>query len=442
MRSTCFCLALLLGMCLHAQHAQSQGGFREVLEIVGIELTKLHAINPVQPTADDWSIIAQIVARLEQHTADLDRWIQKRKEFSADEVGELFDVEGIVERVDKFTAPDGVDPEQLYRCQFKFTDRRDAVVLAVKVPERWKLGAPLKEPVSLRGVLLRAEGTPLLLTNHVSWHPQDGLSAGQLLLVRFGMDAALWDEIVQRTAFVSPANGREANAFYACLAAIAKVPVAELATLTLESIADVAAAVKLDAGTKRERQIAAAVAEQAALGLSSVAPLFLNPRSQVGQLVRLEGTARRAVRIVAEDLSGGQPIREYYELDVFTADSQNLPIVCLVTRLPTGFPEGDAIRAGVRIDGVFFKLWRYHSRQIKEIAGETATQQASYTPVVMAATVTWLKQATTPEQWWGLAIGGIAFVLVIGGLLRMMFSPRARPRMLKDETPDFSKLRN
>lgn len=434
-----FYLVLLLA-CLHTQTALSQGGFRDVLEIVGVEPAAIPAINPDQPTADDWQTISQIVARLEQHASDLSRWAMKDASFSGDVVGELFDVEGTVERVDKLTAPAGMKPAQLYRCQFKLADGRAVVVLAVQVPKRWEIGRPLKEPASLRGVLLRADETPLLLTTHVSWHPQEGLSAGQLLLARFGMDAALWDDVVQRTAFVSPERGREAQAFYATLAAIAKVPPAELTALTLESIADSAAAVKLDGGTKSERQIAAAVTDQAALGLSSVAPLFLNPQEQVGQLVRIEGTARRAVRIVADDPSDLQPIREYYELEVFTADSQNLPIVCLVTRLPAGFPVGDAIRAGVRVDGVFFKLWRYRSRQIKETAGETATPQASYTPVVMAATVTWLKQATTPERWWGLTVGGIVFVLLMGGLLRMMLSSRSRSRTLKDETPDFSRL--
>jgi hypothetical protein len=58
----------------------------------------------------------------------------------------------------------------------------------------------------------------------------------------------------------------------------------------------------------------------------------------------------------------------------------------------------------------------------------------------MAATVTWLKQATTPERWWGLAIGGFIFVLVMGGLLRIMFASRSRMPSLKDETPDFSSL--
>jgi hypothetical protein len=439
MKVAIFCTSSLLALCLFALPARSQGGFREVLKIVDIEPTKLTAIDTEKPTADDWQVVSQILARLDQHASDLDRWTMNDAQFAAANVGELFNLEGTTKRVDKLVAPAGFEPPQLYSCQLEFNDGRQAIVLTAQVPSRWKVDKAINEPASLRGVLLQANEAPVLLTPHLSWHPREGLPLGQLLLARFGMDAALWDDIVQRTAFISPERGREAQVFYAVLETIAKVPPADLAALTLQSIADGAIAVKTETGTKQERLIAAAVAERAAVGLSSVVPLFLNPQEQVGHLVRLEGTARRAVRIVVDGSTQKQSLAEYYELDVFTADSQNLPIVCLVPQLPAGFPVGDTIHAGVRLDGVFFKLWRYHTRKTAQTEGETAPQQASYTPVVMAATVTWLKQATTPKSWWGLAVGGVIFVLVIGGLLRMSLASRTRPQIHK-ETPDFSKL--
>jgi hypothetical protein len=442
MKTAILCVSSLLSLSLLATAAQTPGGFREMLEIVGIEPALLNAIDANQPTAEDWQIVAQIVARLDQYASSLDRWTRKDPQFAAGETGELFDLAGTVKQVDKLAAPAGVELPQLYRCQLELAEGRQALVLSVQVPKRWELGKPLQEPVSLRGVLLGANESPVFLTTHLSWFPRAGLPLGQLLLSRFGMDATLWDDIVQRSVFVSPDRGRESQAFYAILTAIAKIPTAELATIALQSIADNARAARLDSGTKVERQVAAAVAERAARNLSSVAPLFLNPEAQVGQLIRIEGIARRAVRIVADPFPNGQSLSEYYELEVFTDDSQNLPIVCLVARLPAGFPTGDAIRAGVRVDGVFFKLWQYHSRETKQSPGETTTLQASYTPIVMAASVTWLKQSTTMKSWWGLAVGGIVFVLVMVGFWRMLLSSRKPTRLSQEDLPDFSQLQD
>jgi hypothetical protein len=257
------------------------------------------------------------------------------------------------------------------------------------------------------------------------------------------MDASLWDDIGQRSPFDSPEKGREAEAFYACLAALKQVPAAELAKQTLKSITEAAAA-DARGQSKIRNQIIAAVREQAERGLSSVAPLFLEPERQVGELLRIDGTARRAVRISVDNkdrLAASQPIDEYFELEVFTADSQNFPLVCCVTSLPAGFPTGDAIRADVRLNGVFFKSWRYRSRKVVDGPGETATQQQRYTPVVLAASVTWLQQVPAGQSWWGLAVGGAIFAAMIFGLARMVISFRQdRRTRLPAEPPNFSEL--
>ncbi len=193
--------------------------------------------------------------------------------------------------------------------------------------------------------------------------------------------------------------------------------------------------------SKHAAALASAVIKQAERGFSSVAPLFLEPRNVVGELVRLEGTARRAVRISVsqqEQLTVGHPISEYFEIEVFTADSQNMPVVCCVTHLPAGFPTGDAIRAAVRFDGVFFKGWRYRSRKVVEGPGETESQQQRYTPIILAAAVTWLKQPSTAPSLWGLVVGSGIFVAMIYGLTKMFVSHRrASHTRLPDKLPDF-----
>lgn len=419
---------------------KEQGGFRELLGIIGIEPESLSSISAEEPTPADWQLIAQIAHRLgQQSDADLQRWTLSSESLQNDSVGELIELTATAERVDELMAPDGAVPNaemaKLFRTTVKLTDGSTAEILSASIPARWEIKSSLNEPISWRGVLLRGGEKPLLLARNLSWHPTTGVPGGQLLLSRFGMDASLWDSIVQRSPLVSPEKGREAEAFYAVLSALAKVPPAELRSETDKSIA---AAVSESASptTKLERQIATAADEQASRGLSSVVPLFLEPENSLGKLVRIEGIARRAVRVADDD-----PSRVYYELEVFTPDSQNLPLVFAVKSLPPDFPLGDAIHTGVRVEGVFFKSWRYRTRKVVPGSGATDTQQQRYTPLLMAATLTWLQETPAAPSWWGLAVGSAIFVAIIAGLVRMIVSyKRDRHQTMSDSPPDFSGL--
>jgi hypothetical protein len=417
-----------------------QGGFRELLSIMEIEPETLANISPDAPTTADWELISQIAHRLgQQSDADLKRWTMPGNNLSSEAVGELFELAGIAERVDELTVPVDVvtDAEivKLFRTMIKLSDGTKYEVLSTAVPVPWDLKSPLNERVSVRGVLLRGGDEPLLLARNLSWFPTAGLPNGKLLLSRHGMDAALWDDIVQRSPLIAPDRGREAEAFYAVLATIAKVPAAELTRETDKAIAD-AIADSASPTTKLERQIATAAEEQASRGLSSVVPLFLKPENSVGKLVRIEGVARRTVRVADKD-----PSREYYELEVFTPDSQNLPLVFVVKDLPPGFPVGDAIHAGVRIEGVFFKSWRYRTRKVVGGNGATEAQQQRYTPLLMAATATWLQEVPAGSTWWGLAAGSAIFVAMIAGIVQLILSYKRAPRgPVSDSPPDFSGL--
>jgi hypothetical protein len=151
-----------------------------------------------------------------------------------------------------------------------------------------------------------------------------------------------------------------------------------------------------------------AVLERSEVGTSSVAPLFLQPEFEIGELVRLEGIARRAVWVAESDRKG---LERYCELEIFPPDSQDLPIVCCTTRLPPGFPIGDEIREPVRISGIFFKSWQYRSRKLVETGGETKRQQRLYTPIVVTGSPIWLTDARQSSRW-GLW-GGVAFLTVL-----------------------------
>src|SRR5690606_12841239 len=87
MKAAILCWNSLLSLLLLVSPAQSQGGFREVLKIVDIEPTWLAAVNIDQPTTENWQVVSQVVARLDQHAADLDRWTLQGVPFTEDNVG-------------------------------------------------------------------------------------------------------------------------------------------------------------------------------------------------------------------------------------------------------------------------------------------------------------------------------------------------------------------
>ena len=456
-----------------ATAGESAADFRAVLELANLGPEVLAQLSDGPEYQDaDWRILSQLLYRLRQYPASqLDRWTSPAMpdqwlKDPGQYRGSLFDVTGTVESVQPVAMPENLvqlyELSTVYRCRFHFEEAgADGVVLTPRIPSRWKSLDSLQQPVRFRGVFLRLskdEDRPsaVLLTDHLAWRPRKGESAGLLLLARQGMDVALLDEVEQRSRFVSS----EGDAFYECLAALKRTDDHELRLLAQKNLEQVlqkwrarqtaaekqcrALREKLAATTDdsqrkalrkdleaahRRQLLAAAVLQQGALGLSSVAPLFLQPDQEVGELVHLEGIARRAVRIVAGDgfagpVSGAAArlgIDAYYELEVFTADSQNLPIVCCVNRLPANFPTGDAIREPISVAGVFFKSWLFRSRQVvdkqpgKSGAGQTGRQQRLYTPLVVGGTPTWLTQVVSNDSRWGLW-GGVAFLVLLVGI--------------------------
>ena len=113
------------------------------------------------------------------------------------------------------------------------------------------------------------------------------------------------------------------------------------------------------------------------------------------------------MRVVLDDEIDAGDLREYYELDLFTADSENLPIICCAVSLPTGFPTGDRINEPLRVAGVFFKRWAYLGRP-DAADGESAERIAA--PLVLAVQPEWLRDAGDASgSRWGVWIG-LAFV--------------------------------
>ncbi len=441
----CTCTVLSPAM---AAEVDADARFRGVLESAGLgpEVLGQFSKGP-DYQVEDWKLLLQLLHRLQQYSvAQQDAWAQEWSESPTPSTGELLDLVGMVESVETHALPEQLaQPHALasiYRCRFRFGNSGDGqlnrigTVLSAQIPNRWEKNSPLKEPIRFRGILLRTsedESSPkaVFLAQHLAWYPRQGVPTGQLLLARHGVDIALLDEVMQRRPFVRPEVSREGEAFYACLAAMNRIDARELSSLAKQNVAHVAEKWRAKkSGNRKEQALVKAILERSAKGLSSVAPWFLHPEDEVGELVRLEGTARRAVRIATED----QPkIESYYELEIFSPDSQNLPIVCCVNDLPEGFPTGDAIREPVRVAGIFFKSWLYRSRKVEATRGEAVRQQQLYTPLLIGRVPTWLQPPVSRESRWGVW-GGIAFLLALAVLWGYLAKMARRERLQRSST--------
>ncbi len=144
----------------------------------------------------------------------------------------------------------------------------------------------------------------------------------------------------------------------------------------------------------------------------SVAPFFNVPGTQVGNLAVFDGVVRRAIRVeVGDDLDAMHfGIDHYYELALFTDDSQNNPLMFAVLEVPSELPLGDDVRLPVRVAGFFFKGWRYTSRQSETTGGETLRVAPLF---VGRAPLRLIPLPKQPTWGWVVGLGFIGLVAVL-----------------------------
>ena len=149
---------------------------------------------------------------------------------------------------------------------------------------------------------------------------------------------------------------------------------------------------------------------RAAKDLYSVAPLFNDSKNQVGELVALEGVVRRVQLVSSGDL-------QYYELDLFTDDSQNNPIVAVVRELPPGFPTGDRLHEPVRIAGWFFKVWSFESHRASlptaPDGSPTPDNLRQFAPLIVARSPVSLQTATASTSTYAGPIAAALFLALL-----------------------------
>jgi hypothetical protein len=269
----------------------------------------------------------------------------------------------------------------------------------------------------------------LLVAKRVAWHPttprEPVVSLGMSILGSLGMDIGMLDQV--------QSHGRlrtdDTAAFYQMLSAAGKIGANQLirfANSNLETIRGEWMREMKESRDANRRALAREVVVRANAGQYSVAPLFNDAAGQIGRLMVVDGAARRVVRVnVGRTGDNGAPsnvarrfgIDHYYEMQVFTDDSQNYPLVFCVRELPAGLPIGDDLHVPVRVAGFFFKDWLYTTRGTRDqdtgelLPGEGKQQ---YAPLLIGRAPVLLK--VEDERGTAQLVGGGLFLLALGGI--------------------------
>jgi hypothetical protein len=359
----------------------------------------------------------------------------------AEHRAEVIRIAGRVKRIEK----QKLLPEQSELFQFdhyyRVTIQLDkspyqAIVAARRIPAAWPIGQPTDELSATDAIFLKlgdsmAEPPQLLFAaNRVGWYPDRSdethhIGPPQLALARLGMDIGLWDEIAASKEHALTAADREP--FYQLLAAVGKADHSPTHLLSTHSALD-------------------------------VVPLLEKSAEHFGEILPVEGIARRITRIAVNDadIRSRFGIKYYYEIDLFLPlnnasirfgnDAKgeknpvfrnSFPATLIVRDLPPDLAEGENIHERVRANGVFFKVWAYRSNYT------TRFGQLQPAPLFIAARPHIVRIETT-ASWLtgGLVTLAFASALGVAGIIAWWYGrtdrkSRAKIAAKRPETLDF-----
>ena len=391
---------------------------REFFGVQGIDEKRLGQLSDGQPWTDtEKELLLKILYRL-GHTLrpwDLQRWSRG----SADAAGlpraakalrgEVLHFAGRVLGVEVVElSPENAERYEMsryYRCRLRLQEGQMAAVVAPKVPAAWKTGQPIDEATSGYGVFLKLERSdegqsiPAFAASRLAWYPRTPLG-------RLGMDVGLLDDVrmpadpglppgkgdsARLTLDDLRLTGNDRECFYQMLAAVGRSAPGAL--------------------LREAQQEAAGQGGQ----VSPVVRLFNQPGEQQGKLFVLSGTARRVLRVPVNDpeIVSRFGIDHFFQVYLFTGDSQGNPLVFCLRELPPGMPTGDGARYGeeVTVAGFFLKTWAYRIRLPEADSSRRSPWQLA--PLLIGRDAMW-RPASPPSRKGTLGLWGAGFVVVLG----------------------------
>jgi hypothetical protein len=140
------------------------------------------------------------------------------------------------------------------------------------------------------------------------------------------------------------------------------------------------------------------------------------------------------IRVGDEDVRARFGIDRYYQVFLFTEDSQSNPLLFCVRELPEGMPLGEGFQFAeqVRVAGFFFNTWAYRNRQPGD--GVTARTQWQLAPLLIGRDLHWHPaEAPASNPLLGAIAAGLFVVALLGVWLALWRYGRG-DKQFHDET--------
>jgi len=451
-----------------------QDAFQEILSLAGWNPERLAKFDAgASLTEYQRPEALQLLRRLRSiDTASLDAWsnnlgLTKELENPNDVRGRLCRLNGRVRKVVKRTLP-AAEAERLempnyFECEFEAADLTGrATILAARVPKDWLRDEPIDEIASANVLFVKrlTDETPpgsLWLAKEIAWHPpfpttlpaksiedlfrgaRDPLR-GKSILGTLMIDVGQLD-LIEGRGRIRP---QERDIFYEIMSAASLIKPSTLVRIASDDLFAVKQEweTRLQEGeSERRKMLAREVVRRADEGRYSVALLFNDPEPQIGRLFVFDGVARRAVRVEvggSSEIADRNDIDHYFELEVFTDDSQNYPLIFCIRKLPEGFPVGTDIHVPVRVAGFFFKNWLYSTRggqqRDKTTDGKSSGPRAQFAPLLIGPSPIVLPAAQPVGHGGRFVLGGL-FVLGLIGIWVAAVRFARDDRRFREKTP-------
>ena len=376
-------------------------GPRDLLDLFGMDESHFRRLSdgcPIQPGEEEL-VLKLLFRSVEFPLERLEHWAHRQVQMeelanrAEEKRGEVYWLAG---RVQKMTVcqPSPEAAERFMMDRYYLFDLlvepggQPAVVYVRTVPKAWLEKAPENERVGVLGFFLKTTSSdlkkpvPLFAAHRIAWYP-----AG--LLGDLGMDVGLLDVVVDR----QPILPEERETFYQLLAAMRRAQPEQIFQTARQQV------------------------RQQALAADSVVPLFKEPAGQRARLVLLRGAARKVVRVEVPDpdIRSRFGIDHYYEISLFTPDSEGHPLIICVPSLPPGMPTGEGIQyvEEVEVAAFFLKSWAYRVPPPPDAPPEKRTDMIvwkRHAPLLIGPRPIWYPRPQPSPHTAAAVVAGLLFV--------------------------------